>query len=38
MYMTEITESYQTDYLAKWMLMGINQGKITFYSFLQQIT
>ncbi len=38
MYMTEITESYQTDYLAKGMLMVINQWNIIFYSFRQQIT
>ncbi len=37
MYMTEITESYQTDY-AKGMLMVINQWNIIFYSFRQQIT
>ncbi len=38
MYLTEIPESYQTDYLAWWMLMVINQWNITFYSFWQQIT
>ncbi len=38
MYLTEIPESYQAYYLARWMFMVINQWNITFYYFWQQIT